>query len=89
MSKKKAGGKVTQHAQRAGKRLGVKVSGGEKVEAGNILVRQRGTKLAAGDNVKVGRDHSLYAVKKGVVKFVKRHDKQVVSVLIQSKLTND
>ncbi|HBL52214.1 MAG: 50S ribosomal protein L27 [Candidatus Blackburnbacteria bacterium RIFCSPHIGHO2_02_FULL_39_13] len=80
MSKKKAAGKVRQHAQRPGKRLGVKVSGGEKVGSGNILVRQRGTKFAAGDNVKVGRDHALYAVKQGVVEFKTKYGKQIVGV---------
>lgn len=80
MSKKKAGGKVRQHAQRAGKRLGVKVSGGEKVEAGNILVRQRGTRFAAGQNVKVGRDHTLFATKAGKVEYKIKHGKQFIAV---------
>ena len=48
--------------------------------SGNILVRQRGTKFAAGDNVKVGRDHALYAVKQGVVEFKTKYGKQIVGV---------
>lgn len=80
MSKKKAGGKVNQQHQRAGKRLGVKVSGGQKVGISSILVRQRGTKFAAGENVKVGRDHTLYSLKKGKVVFKKKLGKQFVNV---------
>lgn len=80
MSKKKAAGKVRQHSNIVGKRLGVKISGGQKVAAGNILVRQRGTKFRAAGNVKVGRDHTLYAVKSGVVTFSKRLGRQFVAV---------
>ncbi len=69
MSKKKQGGKTAQHIRPAGKRLGVKVTDGLKVKVGEVLVRQRGTKIKAGDGVKVGRDHTLFAVKEGVVKF--------------------
>ncbi|MBI2590588.1 MAG: 50S ribosomal protein L27, partial [Candidatus Blackburnbacteria bacterium] len=69
MSKKKAGGKVRQQANVAGKRLGLKISGGEKVKAGNILIRQRGTAYHAGQNVRVGRDHTLYSTKHGQVRF--------------------
>lgn len=80
MSKKKAGGSVRQHKRPDGKRLGVKVSGGQKVVAGEILVRQRGTKVAAGVNVKVGRDHTLFALKTGKVAFAKRQGKSQVAV---------
>lgn len=83
MSKKKQGGKLNQQHQRAGKRLGLKISGGEKVLTGKILIRQRGTKVAAGVNVGVGRDHTLFALQKGVVKFVKKDGKQFVNVLSQ------
>lgn len=81
MSKKKAGGKVGQHVRPAGKRLGLKVTAGEKVSAGAILVRQRGTSVHAGDGVKVGRDYSLYAVSSGVVKFGQKLGKKTVSVV--------
>ena len=81
MSKKKAGGKTSQHHRPVGKRLGVKVSSGEKVTPGMNLLRQRGTKFAAGKGVKVGRDHTLYAVSKGIVKFGKKLGKQFISVI--------
>ena len=81
MSKKKAGGKVRQGGERRGKRLGLKISGGEKVVAGSILIRQRGTKFHAGSGVKVGRDHTLYAIQSGAVTFKNSAGKKVVSVL--------
>lgn len=80
MSKKKAGGKVRQQGNRSGKRLGLKVSGGEKVQAGNILIRQRGTSFHPGENVGVGRDHTLYATADGSVEFKKKTGSSVVSV---------
>ena len=69
MAKKKQGGKTAQHKPPKGKRLGVKVGNLQKVTAGSILVRQRGTKVTAGEGVKTGRDHSLYAIQDGVVTF--------------------
>ena len=78
MSTHKAGGKASQHVSPAGKRLGAKVSGGEKVFKGQILVRQRGTSLTRGVGVKVGRDHTLYSMVDGVVKFGKRLGRSVV-----------
>ncbi len=81
MSKKKQGGKVSQHHQRAGKRLGLKISGGQKVGIGSILIRQRGTKYAAGENVGVGRDHTLFSLIRGIVGFKKKSGKQTVSVV--------
>ncbi len=81
MSKKKQGGKLTQQTRPRPKYLGVKVSDGEKVNNGSILVRQRGTKFSAGDNVKVGRDHTLYAIVDGVVKFGDKNGKKQVSVI--------
>lgn len=80
MAKKKAGGKVRQKGKRHGKRLGLKVSGGEKVSAGSILIRQRGTKFHAGNGVGVGRDHTLYATSQGKVVFKKSSGQSVVSV---------
>ena len=81
MSKKKAGGKASQHVSPSGKRLGLKVSGGQKVVPGNTLIRQRGTKFAAGDGVKTGRDHTLYSVVEGAVKFSQKMGKKMVSVV--------
>ena len=69
MSHKKAGGSSRNGRDSKPKMLGVKKYGGEKVIAGNILVRQRGTKLAPGENVGVGRDHTLFALKDGEVSF--------------------
>lgn len=84
MSTHKAAGKAKQHVSPAGKRLGVKTSSGQKVKAGEILVRQRGTKFGAGKNVKVGRDHTLYSVIDGIVKYSTKLGKKFVSVLTNS-----
>ena len=72
MAHKKAGGSSRNGRDSDGKRLGVKRFGGQKVLAGNILVRQRGTTMRAGANVGIGTDHTLFALKKGKVKFGKK-----------------
>ena len=72
MAHKKAGGSSRNGRDSGGKRLGVKRFGGQKVLSGNILVRQRGTKMNPGENVGVGRDHTLFATVDGVVSFRKR-----------------
>lgn len=69
MASKKAGGSTKNGRDSNPKMLGVKRFGGENVRAGSILVRQRGTRFHAGVNVGVGRDHTLYALTDGVVKF--------------------
>ena len=69
MAHKKAGGSSRNGRDSESKRLGVKRFGGQKVLAGNILVRQRGTKINAGENVGIGRDHTLFATADGVVTF--------------------
>jgi len=69
MSTKKGGGSSKNGRDTAGKRLGIKKFAGEKVLAGNILARQRGTKFHAGNNVGVGRDHTLFALVDGTVEF--------------------
>lgn len=81
MSKHKAAGKTRQHTSPAGKRLGLKVSDGQKVGAGAILIRQSGTKFNAGNGVKLGRDHTLFAIKSGSVKFGQRLGKRLVSII--------
>ncbi len=81
MSKKKAGGKTAQHKRPAGKRLGVKVTHGQLVTSGSVLLRQRGTKFKAGKNVRLGRDHTLFSVCKGLVRFGKKAGKNIVSVV--------
>ncbi len=72
MAHKKAGGSTRNGRDSQSKRLGVKRFGGQYVRAGNILVRQRGTRFHAGENVGCGRDHTLFATRDGHVKFVER-----------------
>ena len=72
MSKHKAAGSTKNGRDSAGKRLGVKLFGGQTVLSGNILVRQRGQKYEAGENVSMGKDHTLFATKDGVVAFRKK-----------------
>ncbi|WKE66132.1 50S ribosomal protein L27 [Gallaecimonas kandeliae] len=69
MAHKKAAGSTRNGRDSESKRLGVKRYGGESVLAGNIIVRQRGTKFHAGDNVGIGKDHTLFATAEGKVKF--------------------
>ncbi len=81
MAHKKAGGSSRNGRDSAGRRLGVKKFGGESVLAGNIIVRQRGTKWHAGDNVGLGKDHTIFALIDGNVKFSTRAgNKKFVSV---------
>jgi large subunit ribosomal protein L27 len=72
MAHKKAGGSSRNGRDSAGRRLGVKKFGGEEVIAGTIIVRQRGTKYHPGANIGMGRDHTLFALTDGHVKFIKR-----------------
>jgi large subunit ribosomal protein L27 len=72
MAHKKAGGSTRNGRDSNAKRLGVKKFGGEIVKAGNIIVRQRGTRFHAGDNVGCGKDHTLFATTDGKVLFVTR-----------------
>lgn len=71
MSTKKAGGSSKNGRDSESKRLGVKRFGGQSVRAGNIIVRQRGTKMRAGENVGLGKDHTIFATADGIVKFSK------------------
>jgi len=82
MAHKKAGGSSRNGRDSAGRRLGVKIFGGESVSPGKIIVRQRGTKWHAGPNVGVGRDHTLFALQNGKVEFrTKAKDRVSVSVV--------
>ena len=83
MAHKKAGGSSKNGRDSESKRLGVKMFGGQAVIAGNILVRQRGTRVHAGTNVGIGRDHTLFAKKAGQVRFERKGPKnrQFVSVV--------
>jgi len=84
MAHKKAAGSTKNGRDSNPKYLGVKRYGGENVLAGNILVRQRGTKVHAGDNVGMGKDHTLFALKDGVVKFAKKGPKKRQHVSIEA-----
>ena len=81
MAHTKAGGKSRQKGNVSSKRLGLKVSGGQPVVAGNILIRQRGSNYHAGDGVGTGRDFTLFALRNGVVKFGKKLGKKVVKIV--------
>jgi large subunit ribosomal protein L27 len=72
MAHKKAGGSTRNGRDSAGRRLGIKKYGGEKVISGNIILRQRGTKWYPGANVGLGKDHTIFAVTEGNVKFTKK-----------------
>ena len=82
MAHKKAGGSSNNGRDSAGRRLGVKKVGGQAVLAGNIVIRQRGTKYATGKNVGIGKDHTIYALMDGSVLFSRgRNGKSIVNVV--------
>lgn len=82
MAHKKAGGSSRNGRDSAGRRLGVKKFGGENVVCGNIIIRQRGTKWHPGENVGIGKDHTIFAMTEGNVKFrTKKSGKVFVSVV--------
>jgi large subunit ribosomal protein L27 len=80
MAHTKAGGKTRQKPARAGKRLGVKIFGGQTVKPGQIIVRQRGTEFHPGDGVGLGRDFTLFALREGKVAFKKKQGKQLIAI---------
>jgi large subunit ribosomal protein L27 len=82
MAHKKSGGSSSNGRDSDGRRLGVKKFGGEAALAGNILIRQRGTKYWPGENVGIGKDHTLFAKATGAVKFVtRRNDRTYVEIV--------
>lgn len=82
MAHKKGVGSSKNGRESASKRLGVKIFGGEACKAGNIIIRQRGTQHNPGDNMGMGKDHTLYALVDGTVNFKRtRNDKSIVSIL--------
>jgi len=85
MAHKKAAGSTNNGRDSNPKYLGVKMYGGQSVLAGNIIVRQRGTQFHPGENVGIGRDHTLFALKDGVIRFAKKGKKvrRVVNVETQ------
>ena len=88
MAHKKSGGSSRNGRDSAGQRLGVKKFGGEAVLAGNIIVRQRGTKWRPGDNVGVGKDHTLFALVNGAVKYVTKRDDRTYVTVVPAMETN-
>ncbi|CAO1659600.1 50S ribosomal protein L27 [Salinicola sp. LHM] len=83
MAHKKAAGSTRNGRDSESKRLGVKLYGGQKATAGNIIVRQRGTKFHAGTGVGIGKDHTLFALNDGVIKFEQKgpRNRKFVSVV--------
>lgn len=82
MAHHKGGGTTKNGRDSAGRRLGVKRYGGETVKAGTIIVRQRGTKVYAGENAGLGKDHTVFAKADGVVSFVnKKDDRTYVNII--------
>lgn len=84
MASKKAAGSTRNGRDSQSKRLGVKRYGGETVKPGTIIVRQRGTQFHVGNNVKIGRDHTIYAVIEGQVKF-ERFSKDRLKISVYAK----
>lgn len=84
MASKKAGGSTKNGRDSQSKRLGVKRFGGEAVLPGTIIIRQRGTRFRLGNNVKMGRDHTIYSILEGVVKF-ERFSKEQFKVSVYPK----
>ncbi|MBK9324611.1 MAG: 50S ribosomal protein L27 [Bdellovibrionaceae bacterium] len=84
MASKKAGGSTKNGRDSQSKRLGVKRFGGEQVLPGTIIVRQRGTKFHVGNNVKIGRDHTIYSIIEGHVKF-ERYSKERFKISVYPK----
>ncbi len=85
MASKKAGGSTKNGRDSQSKRLGVKRFGGQLVKSGTILIRQRGTKFHLGNNVKMGRDHTIYSIIEGLVKF-ERFSKEKFKVSVYPKI---
>jgi large subunit ribosomal protein L27 len=81
MAHKKSGGSARNGRESQSKRLGVKIFGGQKINAGSIIVRQRGTKIKPGHNVGLGKDDTLFALTTGVVKFSDRNKRKFVEVV--------
>jgi len=84
MATKKAGGSSRNGRDSAGRRLGIKKFGGQLVIAGNIILRQRGTKWHPGQNVGIGKDHTIFAKVDGIVKFIKSAHKNRTFVTVVS-----
>lgn len=86
MATKKAGGSSKNGRDSAGRRLGTKKGDGQGVIPGNIIVRQRGAKIRPGKNVGMGKDHTLFALTEGKVKFLSKRNQQLVNVVLMNNL---
>ncbi len=80
MAHKKSGGSAKNGRDSISKRLGVKIFGGQQINAGSIIVRQRGTKFKPGKNVGIGKDDTLFALTTGVVRFITKNKRKFVEV---------
>lgn len=81
MAHTKSQGKTNQKSNRPGQRRGIKVFGDQKIEVGQIIVRQVGSKFHSGIGTKIGRDYTIYAIRPGIVKFFTKLGKKIVSVV--------
>jgi len=81
MAHKKGGGSTRKNRDSAGRRLGVKLFGSQKVGVGNIIIRQRGTKFHPGAGTKLSRDHTILAIKEGTIKFRSKFGKKFVEII--------
>ena len=88
MAHKKAGGSTRLGRDSNAQRLGIKLYGGQKAEAGSIIVRQRGTRYRAGKNTQVAKDDSVFATASGVVKFIKKKVKKFTGKLEHAQIVN-
>lgn len=88
MAHRKAGGTAKNLRDSQPKFLGVKIADGEQAKAGAIIVRQRGTKVMAGENIGVGKDHTLFALKAGTVKFGERRKTRFDGTKIKRKIVH-
>ncbi len=88
MAHKKAAGSTKNGRDSIAKRLGVKIYGGQVVKAGNIIVRQRGTKFFPGENVGIGTDHTIFALKDGIVKFTEKQLRKYNGQVHKDKFIN-
>jgi len=88
MAHKKAGGSTALGRDSQSKRLGTKIYDGQPAKAGSVLIRQRGSKIRAGKNVKIGKDDTLYAAISGVVKFSQKKMKKFTGKLERVKFVN-
>lgn len=81
MAHVKAGGTAKGNKDSVSKRLGVKIYGGQKAQPGNIIVRQKGTRVYPGRGAQIGRDYTIFAVESGTVQFITKRGRHVVSIL--------